>query len=871
MQAHLRLVPQIICFRALCVSVLLLWAALGHAVVRNVNSGVYYPTITQAVTAAANHDVLNIATGVYNEAVTINGKWLTLDGGYQTNCITQIASAMSVITKPPFSGTALTLANATAVVLHVAVTGVTSCAINVRDYSVLTGRYVSSMYNRAGTLGNGGGLCVRYGAQAVLEDANISYNTAPSAGGGVFVSDSSLLECGAATHVQYNYANEGGGVAVTNAGVLIHAMADVAGNTAARRGGGLLLVKAHATVRGSGTSIGYLMRNMVTNGSGGGIFARSSTVVLSNETRLSRNYASGDGGGIALQNSTLLADHMRIGALFNTDTNYAGGNGGGIYADRSSVTLTNGMELFNGSAANGAGIYALTSLVVIAGSTVGRTAGVFSNRARIDGGAFYGIGSTALLSGASILENSADDDGGGFYFEKPSYFTATNCSFSGNVAGSGSGHRGGAFCALDGPTYACFDNCQIISNSAGQEGGAVYWYLAGNLYLRQGTRLVYNTAKGDGGALFAGNGTVTITGDWVYLSHNTAGGNGGGILLTDMAQLRAQFASFNGNSAYNGGGLGVYGLQNRVVLTANFFVDNLARATNALTDLGGGAVAVAFGGAVDIVNSYFTDNVSSNHGGAIACYAATLSITGDYAQARLGSGIANEIRYNEARQPGRQGGGILLAHGSRAAISHTCFVGNHVGGYGGALYVYDDTTCTVVNCLLSGNKADIHGDAARTSDAHLRMLYCTIVYNNATGVSGIGNAILSLTNCIVWGQTSENVENDYDVQYSDVQGGYATGTGNLNADPLFVNTNILDYSLQAGSPCIEAGTLIPGITTDCMGNPRVQGSETDMGCYESVPEPAAGVALMLLAISHARYAINRRRRALRDTTTGGGA
>jgi hypothetical protein len=82
-----------------------------------------------------------------------------------------------------------------------------------------------------------------------------------------------------------------------------------------------------------------------------------------------------------------------------------------------------------------------------------------------------------------------------------------------------------------------------------------------------------------------------------------------------------------------------------------------------------------------------------------------------------------------------------------------------------------------------------------------------------------------------------------------VQGGWG-GTGNKNADPLFVDAdgpdNIVgteddNLRLSAGSPCIDAGdnTAVPaGVTTDLGGRLRFVDGDcndtdiVDMGAYE---------------------------------------
>ncbi len=81
----------------------------------------------------------------------------------------------------------------------------------------------------------------------------------------------------------------------------------------------------------------------------------------------------------------------------------------------------------------------------------------------------------------------------------------------------------------------------------------------------------------------------------------------------------------------------------------------------------------------------------------------------------------------------------------------------------------------------------------------------------------------TVTNCILFGNNSpDELFGTGTVAYSNIQGGWP-GTGNIDADPLFVDPANGDYHLSAGSPCIDGAdnTAVPaGVTTDLDGNPR---------------------------------------------------
>ena len=131
----------------------------------------------------------------------------------------------------------------------------------------------------------------------------------------------------------------------------------------------------------------------------------------------------------------------------------------------------------------------------------------------------------------------------------------------------------------------------------------------------------------------------------------------------------------------------------------------------------------------------------------------------------------------------------------------------------------------------------------------------------------------TLVNSILWGNSPDEIYNNGSsapaVTYSDVQGGYA-GTGNINADPLFVApitataapTTTGNYRVHYNSPAIDAGsTLSVTAATDLDGHPRVMGKAVDMGAYEvgltmtkrAYPNPVQAGAPLTYTISVTNY------------------
>jgi hypothetical protein len=151
-----------------------------------------------------------------------------------------------------------------------------------------------------------------------------------------------------------------------------------------------------------------------------------------------------------------------------------------------------------------------------------------------------------------------------------------------------------------------------------------------------------------------------------------------------------------------------------------------------------------------------------------------------------------------------------------------------------------DSELMLANASLSGNSADSHGGG---------------LYNYG------GN--LTLANTILWGNIAVTGTQVYNannstpiISYSDIQDSGGSGTdwdpslgtdggGNIDADPLFVDSANGDLHLDLTSPAIDAGNnLSVTVTTDLDGNPRFSDIPTvpdtgngtppivDMGAYE---------------------------------------
>lgn len=235
----------------------------------------------------------------------------------------------------------------------------------------------------------------------------------------------------------------------------------------------------------------------------------------------------------------------------------------------------------------------------------------------------------------------------------------------------------------------------------------------------------------------------------------------------------------------------------------------------------------------------------------------------------FGAGIFNHGSYGRSTNP---------------IISNCIFYNNTATDGGGAIDNFginsgSSASPTISNCLFYNNTAltagAIYNWGGNGGNASPQISNCTFANNTATngnagaiiadnanssggGNSGTSNP--SLSNCIVWGNTASATGNQFyckgtatfTATYSDIDLTGQTaphiisgaGTGNINSNPLFINSADADGTdnclltsddglrLQSSSPCINTGTNSGVASTDIAGSNRIENSTVDMGAYE---------------------------------------
>lgn len=664
----------------------------------------------------------------------------------------------------------------------------------------------------------GGGFANLSGAVSLtVTDSDLSGNNCTSSNGGVINTSSTINAVINNTQIRQNVANSNGGVFKAD--------------------GSMNLTLSNSN----------LSQNIARNSNGAAVYASSLTAVLTSCT-ISQNTANASGGALYIQGVAALT--VTNGDMNNNSS--SNGNGGFLYAQSDVNLVMDGVRLEQNNANYSGGVvYSSGFGTFSANNSVFKQNRVIANYS--NGGVFYfstgvnatitsssaiqntatasgGVISAGYISGRLVISNSLfsqnqvtqNGNGGVMYVASPLTATITSTTMSQNTSPNG----GAAIAASSGSTTFVTDNSYYTDNVVVQGGTGGALYLNGGITCIKNSVFTGNTCPNPGGAIYIGSPTsLTMANTLVKQNTVWQNGPGGGLYLT-LATGNITSTTISQNTAVNGQGGGLY---------------------------------VSGPGTLTLANSLIDQNVSSaSDGGGLyatgGTYLASSTISQNIAPQGLGGGIYvsgnGQMTNCVVTQNSALSGGGIVSEGNEFTFVNNLLTGNAASESGGAILT--DAAITAVNQTISGNSAPT-GSAISVLGMGVLDLKNSIVWNNATPANSFSvdaTASLSLTNSI-----------------SDPAAtGFGNGGNNKTNNPLFKNPAAGDFSLNACSPAINAGTDAANTTTTDLAGLNRKAGTIDMGAFEFQGSP---VALTLTAAASKTLACTGEILPLTATLSGG--
>ena len=568
---------------------------------------------------------------------------------------------------------------------------------------------------------------------------------------------------------------------------------------------------------------------------GGAIYGSASRLTITN-CAFKNNYAATDGGAINLYNTTVTIKGTNF---TGNSVNHEGNIGGAIYLDTCpTVTIENSNfndNLVKGSTGEGGAIGGVdVNTMTITNSNF------TNNNATSNGGTISAMVKNLNIQGSTFKENNADGNGGAIWI----YNATTTINNSNFIANTASGTAGGGAIYSGGSRTITITNSRFTNNKAknGNDGGALYLPLntlnittssfannsaarnGGGIYLDAGpsasitnSNFTNNTAGSNGGAILeTGVSSTTITGS----NFNNNGASYGGVILSTNSPITVKTSTFNNNHAGTGGGA-IYTNAN-LDITGTSFSNNYVTSGSSY----GGAIRSS-GSTLSIVSSNFTGNKiegSSSDGGAIhASNINNLNIkTSNFKSnsAEIGGAIyatscANVKIENSdlSNNNGTQGSaiyslksGLTINHSNvtnniatvatilfinnnankNLNVNDVTFTSNYGGQQGGAIYIHNSCTATIVDSRFNNNIATYYGGgiyAQNGTDLIVRN-------SNFTGQTSAYGGVIYIN-----GSTATVSDSTFANNLAALGGGiYAIGASTLNVAGSAFNNNVANMS-----------------------------------------------------------------------------
>lgn len=369
--------------------------------------------------------------------------------------------------------------------------------------------------------------------------------------------------------------------------------------------------------------------------------------------------------------------------------------------------------------------------------------------------------------------------------------------------------------------------------------------LSGNKYSNPGTAGTYY------GGLYIQTG-VSVLNSWLHHNSSPINGtintNGAAISMAGRVTVKGCTFEYNSSTGF-GGGISI--LSNGAANSGGGTVENCIFRYNVARNGGGIFYSLSWTGelepAADVVdlfkNNQFFGNRALAHGGGMGFASGT-------SNARYFIAIEGCTFASDTAGTGK-GAGIFAQGASPTTFNYikNCTFRDNVNlvatADGAAIQLTRPTT--ISNCVFANNK----GVSVVNVDIEDVSVVNNTFANNAaialrsslakTGLVAKNNIFWFNTNNAITGAVDPMLENN---AYNNVADAGSGSIATLTAENTFVaptssvgplspfESEAANWALKAGSPAIDAGVTIDGITNDILGKVRPHGSGYDIGAYE---------------------------------------
>jgi len=575
--------------------------------------------------------------------------------------------------------------------------------------------------------------------------------------------------------------------------------------------------------------------------------------------------------GTYVENINYSGKNITVASLFHTtqDTSYIsqtiidGDSLGSVITFESgedSTAVLTGFTITNGSNFAGGGIHCYGYSNPILGNI--RISG---NSANYGGGISIVHYSNPILENVTISDNTAFNYGGGIrigYYSSP---ILENVTISDNTASGG----GGISCSDH--SIPTLKNVLITGNSASNNGGGIYCHYYSNLFFDPlNLSNIFLNFAGTGNDLYNVSSIMNVIVDtftilqpedniaWPIYNFTFD------IQNAKIEQVNQDLYVSPFGSDDNSGLSSAVPLQ-----TIDYALEKIiSDSTNPNT--------------IYLTNGTYSSSQTEEHF-PIHCK-SYISLVGEDESLTILDGetrgiilfsddsnlLLSNLTVTNGSWSGRENGGITCQNSN--PILENITITNNFGIEGGGITCYGSNPILANVAITNNSGWDASGIYCRNSNPIL--INVTLEGNadnfgSSCGICCWDNSNPILINCIMWNELTVEIKffdlyqpNTITIANSDIEGGIEAintnnnGTvnwleGNIDVDPLFINTIIGDYHLQDTSLCIGAGINEIEINEiwyyspdfDIEGNlrPSPEGSMPDMGAYENIlGEPQVG-------------------------------